>query len=100
MKRAAVFLVVSFACLSQTFAVLRPLFPSKPEPPLRGGAIIIGDEISARSKSFRKRSGFANDTEMKVPIYNGKMRRVASETSPLSELALALVVSITLPASW
>jgi hypothetical protein len=24
---------------------LRPLFPAKPEPPLRGGAIIIGDDL-------------------------------------------------------
>jgi hypothetical protein len=90
MKRAAVFLVVSFACLSQTFAVLRPLFPIKPEPPLRGGAI-IGDENISPSKSFRKRPRFANDAEMEVAIYSGKMRRDASETSPLSELALALV---------
>jgi hypothetical protein len=33
MKCIAMLLVVSFACLSQTFAVLRPLFPIKPEPP-------------------------------------------------------------------
>jgi hypothetical protein len=33
-KCVAMFLVVSVACLSQTFAVLRPLFPIKPEPPL------------------------------------------------------------------
>jgi hypothetical protein len=32
-KRVAVFLVVSFACSSDTFAVLRPLFAIKPEPP-------------------------------------------------------------------
>jgi hypothetical protein len=32
-KCVAVFLVVSFACLSHAFAVLRPLFPIKPEPP-------------------------------------------------------------------
>ena len=71
MKRAAVFLVVSFACLSQTFAVLRPLFPAKPEPPLRGGAIIIGDEISARRNHFVNRLVLPN-TEMKVAIYSGK----------------------------
>jgi hypothetical protein len=32
-KSVATFLIVSFACLSQTLAVLRPLFPIKPEPP-------------------------------------------------------------------
>jgi hypothetical protein len=32
-KYLAMFLVVSFGCVSHTFAVLRPLFPSKPEPP-------------------------------------------------------------------
>jgi hypothetical protein len=32
-KYIAIFVIVSFACLSQTFAVLRPLFPIKPEPP-------------------------------------------------------------------
>jgi hypothetical protein len=34
---------------SQTFALLRPLFPVKSEPPIRGGVIIIGDEIIQRS---------------------------------------------------
>jgi hypothetical protein len=33
-KCIAMFLAVSFACLSHTFAVLRPLFPIKPEAPL------------------------------------------------------------------
>ncbi len=32
-KCIAMFLIVSFACSSHTFAVLRPLFPIKPEPP-------------------------------------------------------------------
>jgi hypothetical protein len=32
-KSIAMFLIVSFACLSQTLAVLRPLFPIKPVPP-------------------------------------------------------------------
>jgi hypothetical protein len=32
-KYIAMFLVVSSASLSQAFAVLRPLFPIKPEPP-------------------------------------------------------------------
>ena len=34
---------------SQTFAVLRPLFAVKSEPPFRGGVVIIGDEIIQRS---------------------------------------------------
>jgi hypothetical protein len=44
MKCAAVFLLVSIACLSQTFAVLRPLFPAKPAPPFSGEVITIGDD--------------------------------------------------------
>ena len=32
-KCLILFVVVSFACLSHTFAVLRPLFPIKPQPP-------------------------------------------------------------------
>jgi hypothetical protein len=39
MKVAAVFISISLVLASQTFAVLRPLFPVKPEPPLRGGAM-------------------------------------------------------------
>ena len=45
MKCAAVFIFVFLALASQTFAVLRPLFPVKPEPPIRGGAIIIGNDL-------------------------------------------------------
>jgi hypothetical protein len=33
MKCVAMFLIVSFGCLSHAFAVLRPLFPIKAEPP-------------------------------------------------------------------
>jgi len=46
MKCAAVFTFVSLAFVSQTFAVVRPLFPVKPEPPLRGGAIVIEDDLA------------------------------------------------------
>jgi len=45
MKCAAVFIFVSLVLASQTFAVLRPLFPVKPEPPVRGGAIVIGNDL-------------------------------------------------------
>ena len=48
-KFAAVFIFISLVLGSQTFAVLRPLFPVKPDPPLRGGVVIIGDEIIQRS---------------------------------------------------
>lgn len=48
-KFAAVFTFIFLVLGSQTFAVLRPLFPIKPEPPLRGGVVIIGDEIIQRS---------------------------------------------------
>ena len=41
--------IISLVLGSQTFAVLRPLFPVKPDPPLRGGVVIIGDEIIQRS---------------------------------------------------
>jgi hypothetical protein len=44
MKWAAAVLIVFLALTSQTFAMLRPLFPVKPEPPLLGGTIIIGDD--------------------------------------------------------
>jgi len=54
MKFAAVFILISLVLASQTFAVLRPLFPVKPEPPLRGGVIVIGDEIIQRS--FKNRN--------------------------------------------
>jgi hypothetical protein len=43
MKCAGVSILVSLALASQAFAILRPLFPMKPEPPFGGGAIIIGD---------------------------------------------------------
>src|SRR2546427_10307685 len=45
MKCAAVFIFVSVALASQTFAFLRPLFPVNPEPPFRGEAIAIGDDL-------------------------------------------------------
>ena len=43
MKCAAVFILVSIAFVSQTFAVLRPLFPAKPAPPFSGEVISTGD---------------------------------------------------------
>jgi hypothetical protein len=47
---------------SQTFALLRPLFPVKPEPPLRGAVIGVGDTIIQRSsKIATSRSGDKNE---------------------------------------
>jgi hypothetical protein len=39
MKCAVVSALISIAFESQAFAVLRPLFPTKPEPPFSGEAI-------------------------------------------------------------
>ncbi|MBO0694704.1 MAG: hypothetical protein J2P56_01240, partial [Verrucomicrobia bacterium] len=49
MKCAAMFIFVLIAFASQTFAVLRPLFPEKPAPPFSGGAITIGDDSNRDS---------------------------------------------------
>ncbi len=43
-KAAVVSALISLAFVSQAFAVLRPLFPSKPAPPFNGEVIIIGDD--------------------------------------------------------
>src|SRR2546430_10263025 len=50
MKCAAVSIFVSIAFVSQTFAVLRPLFPAKPAPPFSGESITFGDD-SIRSSA-------------------------------------------------
>src|SRR5207253_3625273 len=44
MKCAAVSVLVSIAFVSQTFAVLRPLFPAKPAPPFGSEVITIGGD--------------------------------------------------------
>ena len=49
MKCAVASLLASFALLSQAFAVLRPLFPVKPAPPLGDQIIIIGDDLIGAS---------------------------------------------------
>jgi hypothetical protein len=48
MKCAVVSALISLAFVSQAFAVLRPLFPAKPAPPLNGELIIIGDDSVMR----------------------------------------------------
>ena len=45
MKCAVVFIFVSLALTSQTFAVLRPRFPVKTMPPFHGDVIVIGDDL-------------------------------------------------------
>ena len=49
MKCAVVSALVSFAFVSQAFAVLRPLFPIKPAAPFNGELIVIGDDLVLRS---------------------------------------------------
>ena len=41
---AVVFALIALALVSQALAVLRPVFPTKPVPPLDGELIIIGDD--------------------------------------------------------
>ena len=48
-KCALVSAFVSLAFVSQTSAVLRPLFPIKPMAPTNGEVIVIGDELMLRS---------------------------------------------------
>jgi hypothetical protein len=45
MKWAGLSVLVSFALLSQAFAVLRPLFPIKPAPPFDDQTVGIGDDF-------------------------------------------------------
>jgi len=48
MRCAVVSIVIALAFAPQAFAVLRPLFPVKPEPPFSGEVIIIGgDSVTA-----------------------------------------------------
>ena len=44
MKCAVVSALISLVFVSQSFAVLRPLFPAKPAPPFNGELITIGDD--------------------------------------------------------
>ncbi len=49
MKRAVVATLISLTFVSQSFAVLRPLFPIKPAAPSNGELIVIGDDLVLRS---------------------------------------------------
>ena len=57
MKWVAAFLLVSFAFLSQALAVLRPLFPLKPAPPLGGELIAIGNDLVSDSTKLPRSRG-------------------------------------------
>src|SRR5262245_57461654 len=47
MRRAVISIVIALAFGPQAFAVLRPLFPVKPEPPFSGGAIDLAKQVTA-----------------------------------------------------
>jgi len=47
MKCGVMCALIWIAFLSQAFAVLRPLVPTKPEPPFKGEQIIVEDESLA-----------------------------------------------------
>jgi hypothetical protein len=49
LKCAVVFALISLALISQSSAVLRPLFPIKPAAPFSGEVIVIGDDLVLRS---------------------------------------------------
>jgi hypothetical protein len=49
MKRVAVFMFVSLALASESFAVLRPRFPVKAMPPFNSDMIVRGDDIPQQS---------------------------------------------------
>jgi hypothetical protein len=49
MKCQVVAILISLAFASQSFAVLRPLFPIKPAAPSNGELVVIGDDFVLRS---------------------------------------------------
>ena len=49
MKCVVMSTLISLVFVSQTFAVLRPLFPIKPAAPFNGEVIVIGDDLVLRS---------------------------------------------------
>jgi hypothetical protein len=51
MRCAVVSIVIALAFAPQAFAVLRPLFPVKPEPPFSGEAIVIRDDLVRKTNS-------------------------------------------------
>ena len=51
MRCAVVSIVIALALGPQAFAVLRPLFPVKPEPPFSGEAIVVLDDLVPETQS-------------------------------------------------
>jgi hypothetical protein len=51
MRCAVVSIVIALAFAPQAFAVLRPLFPVKPEPPFSGEPIVIRDDLVRKTNS-------------------------------------------------
>jgi hypothetical protein len=51
MKYAVVSVLIALAFSPQAFAVLRPLFPVKPEPPVSGEVIVIQDDLVRKTNS-------------------------------------------------
>ena len=63
MKCAVVSTLISFAFVSQAFAVLRPPFPVRPAAPFDGEVIIIGEDLvseSAKKHAASPESGTAS----------------------------------------
>ena len=58
-KCAVVSALVSFAFVSQAFAVLRPPFPAKPAAPFDGEVVIIGENLSGESAKTPAATGHA-----------------------------------------
>jgi hypothetical protein len=59
MKCEVVAILISLAFVSQAFAVLRPLFPTRPAAPSNGEIIIIGDDLvlgSAKKRRLHRQS--------------------------------------------
>jgi hypothetical protein len=47
MRRAVVSILIALAFVSPAFALLRPLFPVKPEPPFSREAIDLAKQVTA-----------------------------------------------------
>jgi hypothetical protein len=65
MRCAVGSIVIAFAFAPQAFAVLRPLFPTKPEPPFSGEAIVTRGDFGPKNKFSG--GGRANDRPRDKP---------------------------------
>jgi hypothetical protein len=80
MNCAVVFSLISFAFVSQAFAVLRPLFPAKPVPPFDGEVIIIGDNLVLGLKRTPGNPETMATTKSRGKL-TGLSKRIRSEAS-------------------